>query len=219
MSKEHNIKKQFRDISVKFVLNTTNSSLMVNATEMAKIFGREVRVFLKSDETNRFIEAMKKLPKDELLWNDRAPGSANWGVKTDENSGDRAPNSARSGAFFLTEDDIIQRKGPQGLWMHRLLALRFAAWLDAEFELWIYITIDQILFGHYKEHWEAHAMQEEAKEKMNIIKSKLLLKGGKPETFAEYFENLEISKKAGLIKSKAIRSQLKIFGLFEDVQE
>ena len=216
MAKQHNINKQFRDISIKFVLNPNNASLMVNATEMAKIFDRQVKYFLKADETKLFISTMKGLPKDERLWNEWSPGSTNWGSKSYTNSTEQEPNGSRSDGFFLSDNDIIQRRGHQGTWMHRLLALRFAAWLDPEFELWIYITIDQILFGHYKEHWEAHAVQEEAKEKMDNIKSKLLLKGGKPEQFAEYFENLEISKKAGAIKSTAIKKQLKMFGLFDD---
>lgn len=38
-------------------------------------------------------------------------------------------------------------------YMNRLLALKFAAWLDVDFEIWIYQTIEKVLFGHYKEHW------------------------------------------------------------------
>ena len=35
--------------------------------------------------------------------------------------------------------------------MHRILALKFAAWLNPELELWVYETIDEILFGEYAE--------------------------------------------------------------------
>lgn len=38
-------------------------------------------------------------------------------------------------------------KGRSGTWMHRVLALKFAAWLDPEFELWVYCTIDKLMFG------------------------------------------------------------------------
>jgi hypothetical protein len=31
--------------------------------------------------------------------------------------------------------------------MHRVLAIKFAAWLSPRFELWVYLTIDQLLFG------------------------------------------------------------------------
>lgn len=31
--------------------------------------------------------------------------------------------------------------------MHRVLALKFAAWLSPAFELWVYGTIEELLFG------------------------------------------------------------------------
>jgi hypothetical protein len=39
--------------------------------------------------------------------------------------------------------------------MHRILALKFAAWLDPYFEVWVYTTIDKIIFGNYREIKEA----------------------------------------------------------------
>ena len=35
--------------------------------------------------------------------------------------------------------------------MHRVLALKFAAWLSPRFELWVYSTIEQLLFGKHVE--------------------------------------------------------------------
>lgn len=34
------------------------------------------------------------------------------------------------------------------IWMHCLLALKFAAWLDAYFEVWVYRIIEQALLVH-----------------------------------------------------------------------
>ena len=48
-------------------------------------------------------------------------------------------------------DEIFENKGRSGLWFHRVLALKFAAWLNPEFEVWIYITIDELLFGQLPE--------------------------------------------------------------------
>ena len=36
-------------------------------------------------------------------------------------------------------------KIPQGTWMHKLLAYKFAAWLNPKFELFIYKTFDEII--------------------------------------------------------------------------
>jgi hypothetical protein len=38
-------------------------------------------------------------------------------------------------------------KQRSGTWMHRILALKFAAWLSPKFELWVYSTIEDLLFG------------------------------------------------------------------------
>lgn len=50
--------------------------------------------------------------------------------------------------------------------MHRVLALKFAAWLNPDFELWVYATIDDILFGSYKE--DENDLREIARLKTEI---------------------------------------------------
>jgi hypothetical protein len=109
--------------TVKFVYNNTqidflpvgNDSLMINATQMAKIFGKEVKHFNENDKTEKFINACLISRNSDLL-----------NVKKRE--------------------DLIYSKQKSGTWMHRILALKFAAWLDPDFEVWIYSTIDKIIF-------------------------------------------------------------------------
>ena len=48
------------------------------------------------------------------------------------------------------EEDLYTSKQKSGTYFHRILALKFAAWLDPEFELWIYSKIENILFGNAK---------------------------------------------------------------------
>ena len=48
------------------------------------------------------------------------------------------------------EEDLYVSRQKSGTWMHRILALKFAAWLNPAFELWVYATIDELLFGSYK---------------------------------------------------------------------
>src|SRR5680860_1429072 len=119
----------YQDTQIHFLMNPSDENVMVNATEMAKTFGKRIDVFLKSEATNSFIEVLKSPP----------------------NGGGLIP---------IPEDKIIAFKGRNGKYFHRLLALKFAAWLDPVFEVWVYLTIEQIKFGHYKEHWEAHMQQE-----------------------------------------------------------
>ena len=175
----------YNEINVGFMLNPNNNNLMVNATQMAKIFDKRIDVFMKTDHAQEFIRTLQ-LP----------------------------PNGGRS--FSLKEDEIIKTINGKATWMHRLLALKFAAWLDVEFEIWIYNTIDSILFGHYKKHWEAHAKQEEAKIKMDELK-KQILTAPTPELVAQYFDCEKEQQNALSQKKKALKHQLNLFNYLQNL--
>lgn len=68
----------------------------------------------------------------------------------------------------LKKKEIISTRGKNGTYFHRILALKFAAWLDPKFELWVYDTIDEIMFGEYKIHEQA--LQETIKAEKQIEK-------------------------------------------------
>lgn len=156
-----------------------NDDLMVNATQMAKIFGKQVNEFTSNQNTQSFINECLKNGNSRFL-----------GIKN--------------------ESDLIDSRQKSGTWMHRVLALKFAAWLDPSFELWVYVTIDKILLGHYKEMREAtiekiHAEKELERKKQELIKSN-------PE-LAEIFElELKISAadKKRVKALKASVAQLKL---------
>jgi phosphatidylserine/phosphatidylglycerophosphate/cardiolipin synthase-like enzyme len=44
-----------------------------------------------------------------------------------------ATEMAKSGNSRFLEEDLIVSKQKSGTWMHRILALKFAAWLNPEF--------------------------------------------------------------------------------------
>ena len=109
----------FEKNPVTFLLSKDNG-VMVNATEMAKIFNANVGHFLANDGTKKFIEACLNNRNSDYL-----------NVKTKE--------------------DLVIAKQNSGTLMHRVLALKFAAWLSPDFEVWVYSTIEQILFGKHVE--------------------------------------------------------------------
>jgi hypothetical protein len=121
----------FNGQSVSF-LQEKEHGLMVNATEMAGIFGKQTSEFLSNKSTHAFIEAC--IRRGNLC-----------GVETRE--------------------DLVVSRQRSGTWMHRVLALKFAAWLDPAFELCLYSTIDELLFGRMvrrvKSHERARALQKE----------------------------------------------------------
>ena len=96
--------------------NLTQKTIMVNATEMAKIYDKQVIAFLRNDDAKNFISECLKSENSHFL-----------GIEK--------------------ESDLYISKQRSGTWMHRILALKFAAWLNPSFELWVYSTIDEILFG------------------------------------------------------------------------
>jgi sulfatase maturation enzyme AslB (radical SAM superfamily) len=155
--------RQYESFEVSFMTGARN--VKVNATEMAKIYGKETRVFMKTDGLKSFINSLISSPK-----------SAQIGIKTKE--------------------DILQDKGRNGLWMHRILALKFAAWLNSDFEVWVYHTIDEILFGQ---------LPELAQKKIKVIdeveQAELALYN------TQEYKDYELAKAKQKTINKAIRTQ------------
>lgn len=189
----------YNKVNIGFVLNPQNANLMINATEMAKVFDKRIDVFLKTDHAQNFIKTLEKILEKE---NKLTPNGGHL-----ENN--LPPNGGR------LDKKVIDYRGRNGVYFERRLALKFASWLDVEFELWVYNMIDNIMFGHYKKHWEAHALQEEAKIKMEELKKKILTQPT-PELVAQYFEAEKQQKNALLLKKKAIKQQLNLFNQFNN---
>ncbi len=99
--------------------------LMVNATEMAKPFGKRVRNWLRLDTTKSLIDAIK---------NDRR---SDFKQLTSE----------------LFESSILEEKRGNhgGTFMCEDLALAFAMWLSPQFHVWILKNVREIIFGNNPE--------------------------------------------------------------------
>lgn len=159
---------RFEQNPVTFLLSKENS-VMVNATEMAKIFDRKVEAFMRNEDTQNFIaECLKS-----------------------ENS--RFINISK-------EEDLYRSTQKSGTFMHRVLALKFAAWLSPRFELWVYSTIEQILFGK-------HVEREQSFERTLKLQSELSELEDKADKSGEDFERyLQLQKE--LNREKSIRASL-----------
>lgn len=107
-------------------------SIMINATEMASIFGTTPRDYLRSQQAENLVLEMCK-PHNHVKY------------------------------FPFQEADLLLEKKKEmlvtvihggrknGTWIHRIIALDFAAWLNAGFRLWILETIEKILYGKMNE--------------------------------------------------------------------
>jgi hypothetical protein len=152
------------------------NGVMVNATQMAKIFDKRLDHFLKTEPTKEFIKLLEFTPL----------------------GGNSEP---------LSKEEIIQTNHRHGTFMHRILALKFASWLNPEFELWVYTTIDQILFDYYRKLEDS--LKESAKRKNQM--EKLQEELNSDPRFLE-LEMLKLKERqAAYSRSKMNLSQLELF--------
>lgn len=166
--------------------------LMVNATEMAKIFGKKVEDFSRLDKTEDFIQAyLRKV-------NERYHEEYNIGT---------GKSGLNGKSRLISKGDIIYSRKKSGTWMHRILALKFAAWLNPDFEVWIYQTIDDLLFGTYRRMEESLRLSAQRKNRIEELKNAL----GSTTEFLE-LQRLELEERqASYGRTKENRNQLQLF--------
>lgn len=160
-------------------LSSGSGNVMVNATQMAKVFDKRISFFLKSDHAKAFISELELSP-----------------------FGDRSAP--------LKREEIIKTVNGVNTWMHRILALKFAAWLDTKFELWVYSTIDKVILGTYHEHREATIEQIETKQAIERKREELLTKYPEFMDFVELEKKLTATQKRRLAAMRESVRQLKL---------
>lgn len=150
--------------------NQDNTDIFVDATQMAKIFGKRVNDFLINSNTKAFIKILE--------------------LKTG-----------------IPVFKVIKGRKNPGTWMHRNLALKFAAWLNPDFEVWIYGVIDKILFGNLKEIEVSIQGSAIRKNRIESLKQSLRVN----EHFQE-LERLQLEERQAVYKrSSEIKKQLQFF--------
>lgn len=158
---------------------TGSDNVMVNATEMGKVFNETVEHFTRLDSTKKFIETCLKNPY--------------MGYLNIEN-----------------EEDLIVSRQKSGTWMHRILALKFAAWLDPAFELWVWMTVDSIILGHFKAVKEATFEKFQAEKDFEDLKDRLMVENPEAlKAFLEFNSKVSSADQKRLKALKAATDQLK----------
>ena len=178
-----------------------DNNIMINATQMAAAFDKRVNNFLRNETTQFYIKALEKhfTKMNNLPQNGGSLG---------QNEGKNTP--------ILTHfvGRIIDYRGRNGVFFERRLALKFAAWLDVEFEIWIYTTIDRLLLGHFRELKEATTEKLLAQQALENKRKELLRKH--PNDFAEFLAienklNLSNKRRARALKESLNALQLELF--------
>ncbi|NDV96462.1 KilA-N domain-containing protein [Dysgonomonas sp. 521] len=175
----------FNDTPITFVFNKDNT-VMINATEMAKVFDAEVAHFMENQSTKKFIESCLKTRNSEFL-------------------------------KIKSKEDLVLSRQKSGTFMHRILAIKFAAWLDSDFEVWVYSTIEKLLFGKHAEREQSFKRTIELQKEMNLLVEKSEKTGG---DFDRYLEiNRELRKEKAIRKSLTKDSINEMGDLFDDEDE
>ena len=165
---------QFEESLIEFEI--INGNVMVNATQMAKVFGKQVNEFNSNETTKAFISECLKNGNSRFI-------------------------------SIESEEDLIISKQKSGTFMHRILALKFAAWLNPRFELWVYSTIDEILFSHYKRIEESLKQSAKRQNRIDELKSALT----DVEEFQE-LQRLEFEERQERnLRTKENKNQLSMF--------
>ena len=109
-------------------------------------------------------------------------------------------------------NDLIIKKQKSGTFFNKILALKFAAWLDPDFEIWIYKTIDQLLFNATKILSEKIINLQDKKTEIALLRHQII--SSQNETAIQLLEKMDELKTIEYQKKKAFAefaSQLKIF--------
>lgn len=120
--------------------------------------------------------------------------------------------NTRNSSFLIVEsrDDLVTSKQKSGTWMHRILALKFAAWLNPDFEVWIYYTVDKMIYEFAQELENSIGESILLQRQQDEIKNKLAKES------SEFMEYLTIEQK--IINSRT-RRRLATKNKFKEVED
>jgi hypothetical protein len=117
-----------------------------NLTQMCKIYNKRINNFLRIDSTEAFLKStayrlnkqlVEKSATEEIIYVSRVPSDAPFGV---------AELIEKSATLKeLVEIDKGGVPEQQGTWGHKRVALKLAAWLNSDFEAWVYEVIEKLL--------------------------------------------------------------------------
>lgn len=192
------IRKFNGELPVSFDPFMQEKECMVNATEMAKIFGKKTIEYLSNKKTQEFMKVLEielgnsktsveKGQNSEVQGGNSHLETEKIRIKSDENLEAQGGNSPFETDIKFSENilKVVYGGRNNGTWIHRYLAIDFAMWLDPYFNYWVVQTIEEILFGHARKRDLSFKRTLEIKERMKYLKEKENPTG---EDFTEYLQ-------------------------------
>jgi len=119
----------------------------------------------------------------------------------------------------LKKEEIMISRGSAGTYFNRILALKFAAWISPEFEVWVYATIEKLLFGKHVEREKSFEKTLRLQKEMNAIRDKSP-EERTGEDFNRYLEiEREINREKAVRKNLTTESISGMRSLFDEINE
>jgi len=199
----------YQDTQIHFLLEK-EGSIMINATEMGKLFNKQSRSFLRLEMTKNYVKALLKKNFNRTDWHDFDPF-------LDEKEAKKQYN--RTDVYDYIRENIYYSQKKGGTFICRQLAIKFAAWLDYDFDVWITETIESLLFSeYYMIHKKKVIEIEETKNKIEQLKFKIRNKIATENTAIELLDLQDLLLKLMNEKRNAINSQVRNiqYSFFED---
>lgn len=103
---------------------------------------------------------------------------------------------------IVKEEDLVIARQKSGTWMHRVLALKFAAWLSPDFEVWVYSIIEKLLFGKHVEREISFERTLKLQREYNSLREK----SPEERTGEDFNRYLDLEREMN--REKAVRKNL-----------
>jgi hypothetical protein len=127
------IEKKYENILIEFF---NDDNIYINATKVAKQFGKEVRFWLRLDQTKAYIKAYEELQKEE------------YNRSADHHFGKNNDNKIQNKSIVIIKKGGNDKHN-QGTWIHKDLIISFAQWINPKFAVWCNKQIEEIIKGNY----------------------------------------------------------------------
>ena len=157
------ITKNYNGIAIDF---NVEKDIYINATQIAKHFNKEVKDWLKTNQTQEYLKEFEL-----MLINKSRKENYPIGHQLDI-----------SDDFSLQKLIVIKKGGnptEQGTWIHKKLIINFARWLSPKFAVWCDSVIEEILTNRGKVETQAELHLKCVNNAIEILKvneaSKILM--------------------------------------------
>lgn len=108
-----------------------------DATRMCQAYGKRINNFLRSENTQRYLNALSKKT----------------GIPVELDPKSAMTETQEVESIALGRALIYKSKGgdvsESGTWVHQQVALKLAAWLNEDFEVWVWEVIEKLLTQGY----------------------------------------------------------------------